>query len=229
MEEKIMIPTKKLNFLKKNIEKNCSECLGDGCFECKKKASRMMKYADAGIPIDYWLLPFKSFSGDPNFKEAVSARIRNIDGMYANGESLGFVGNLGTGKTYAACCILKKAIVSGYDANYVNMADVVNGLISKSSDNEQYLKELMEIDFLVIDEFDKRWVFPSEKVEQLFGQTLEHILRSRFQNQMPTILCSNTENIDDVLSDDFSRAFSSLRHKYMKVFIVAGRDFRKCQ
>jgi DNA replication protein DnaC len=188
-----------------------------------------MNYAEAGIPIDYWLLPFSNFSGDPNFKKAVSAIIENINNIYLSGESLGFVGNLGTGKTYAACCILKKAIVSGYDAKYVNMSDVVNGLISKSSDNQEYLSELMNIDFLVIDEFDKRWVFPSEKVEQLFGQTLEHILRSRFQNQMPTILCSNTNNIDDVLSDEFSRAFSSLRQKYMKVFIVAGRDFRKCQ
>ncbi len=223
-----MIPEKKLNFLKKNIREECSECMGDGCVKCRKKISRITKYAVAGIPIDYWLLPFKNFSGDPNFKKAISSRIRNIDGLYAKGESLGFVGNLGTGKTYAACCLIKKAIVSGYEAKYVNMSDVVNGLVSKSSDNSQYLSELMNVDFLVIDEFDKRWVFPSEKSEQLFGQTLEHILRSRFQNQMPTILCSNTENIDDVLSDDFSRAFSSLRQQYMKIFIVAGRDFRKC-
>jgi DNA replication protein DnaC len=224
-----MIPIKKLNFLRENIKKDCTSCKGEGCFECKKKTSRLMKYASAGIPIDYWLLPFKKFEGDANFGRAITARIKDIDKMYSTGESLGFVGNLGTGKTYAACCLLKMAIVKGYDAKYVNMADVVNGLISKTSDNSQYLDELMNVDFLVIDEFDKRWVFPSEKVEQLFGQTLEHILRSRFQNQMPTILCSNTENIDDVLSDDFSRAFSSLRHRYMKVFIVAGRDFRKCQ
>jgi hypothetical protein len=44
---------------------------------------------------------------------------------------------------------------------------------------------------------------------------------------MPTILCSNAENIDDVLSNDFARAFSSLRSMYMKVIYVAGKDFRK--
>lgn len=225
-----MVPDKKLNFLREKFKKDCKECLGEGCINCQRQIARITKYALAGIPIDYWLLPFSQFKGDPNFHKAITQKINNIDEMYTTGESLGFVGNLGTGKTYAACCLLKKALVVGYEARYVNMADVVNDLVFKNNnDNSQYLNELMNVDFLVIDEFDKRWVFPSEKVEQLFGQTLEHILRCRFQNQMPTILCSNTENIDEVLSADFSRAFSSLRHRYMKVFIVAGRDFRKCQ
>ena len=224
-----MIPTKKFNFIKKQVQQECQNCKGSGCLSCRKKISRMNIYANAGIPLDYWHLPFKDFAGNPIFKDKIKERIQNIDKMYAEGESLGFVGSLGTGKTYAACCILKKAAVTGYSTMYVNMADVVNQLVSKNSDNHQYLDKLINIDFLVIDEFDKRWVFPSEKVEQLFGQTLEHILRCRFQNQMPTILCSNTENIDNVLSAGFREAFSSLRHKYLKVITVGGRDFRKCR
>jgi len=177
--------------------------------------------------MDYWMLAFKAFEGDSNFKHFVSNRLSNIDEMYEKGQSLAFVGNLGTGKTYAASCLLKKAIVSGFTGKYANMADIVNGLVSSQTDNSSYLEQLMNVDFLVIDEFDKRWVFPSDKAERLFGQTLEHILRCRFQNYMPTILCSNTENIDEVLSEDFSRAFSSLRSKYMKVLYVAGKDYRK--
>jgi DNA replication protein DnaC len=223
-----MVPKRKIKFIVEDTKKNCV-CLGSGCGRCGKKINRLLKYSQANIPIDYWPRPFKDFLGDPRFKEKISEKINNIDEVYRQGESMAFIGNFGTGKTYAACCILKKAIVSDYTALYTNMADIVSGLVSKSSDNHQYLEILINTDFLVVDEFDNRWVFPSEKAEQLFGQTLEHILRSRFQNKMPTILCSNTKNIDNVLTSDFSDAFSSLRHQHLEVIRVAGKDFRKCQ
>ena len=41
-----------------------------------------------------------------------------------------FVGGLGTGKTYTACCILKRAITSGYTGLYTTMADVVANMLS---------------------------------------------------------------------------------------------------
>ena len=82
-------------------------------------------------------------------------------------------------------------------------------------------------DFLVIDEFDSRWIFPSERAEQMFGSSLEHILRMRFQNSTPTILCSNSPDIDTVLTGKFAKAFRSLRSKHLKVACVGGKDFRR--
>jgi DNA replication protein DnaC len=190
----------------------------------------MMKYAEANIPIEYWSLAFKDFNGDKKFKEAIAAKIENIDKVYEDGKSLAFVGNLGVGKTYAACSMLKKAIVCDYSAKYINMADIVNELIASKDKNINYLDELINVDFLLADEYDKRHIFPSEKTEQLFGQTLEYVLRNRFQNHMPTILCSNTQEIDKVLAgEDFSRVMSSLMKKYVEIYYVAGKDYRKCQ
>ena len=85
----------------------------------------------------------------------------------------------------------------------------------------------MNYDFLVIDEFDSRWIFPSEKAEQMFGSSLEHILRMRFQNGTPTILCSNTPDVDSILCGDFGKAFKSLRSKHMELVYVGGVDFRR--
>ena len=107
------------------------------------------------------------------------------------------------------------------------MSYIINNILSNEVSTATYLKELNEYDFLVIDEFDERYVFPSEKTEILFGSNLEYILRTRFQNKLPTILCSNTEDIDSVLSSEFSRAFGSLRSRYMDVIYVSGKDFRK--
>jgi DNA replication protein DnaC len=216
-----------MDLIQKRIINDCINCRAQGCNTCKSKFSRIKSYARANIPMDYWMLAFKDFAGDSNFKRMLSKKINNIDEMYETGKSLAFVGNLGTGKTYAAACILKKALVSDYTGQYLNMVDVINNLVSKETDNSTYLDSLINVDFLVIDEFDKRYVFPSDKAESLFGQTLEYVLRSRFQNHMPTILCSNTENLDDVFAGDFARAFSSLKSQYMNVIYVSGKDFRK--
>ncbi len=224
-----MIPYKKLESIKQKIRRDCTGCRDSaGCNVCASRLERITRYARAGIPVRYWDLAFKNFQGDPNFAKFIRENVlKDIDTFYDKGESLAFIGNLGTGKSYAACCILKRALVADYSGLYVQMADIVSKTLSSKVDSSEYMESLIQADFLVIDEFDPRWVFPSEKVEQMFGTTLEYIMRTRFQNSMPTVLCSNANDIDKVLSNDFGRAFSSLRSMYMKVIIVSGKDFRK--
>ena len=222
-----MIPKNKIKRLKKKVVLGCKECDGEGCTKCNLKCSRIDKYSASGVPVEYWMLSLKNFSGDENFKNAILKEVSDIDSFYDSGMSLAFHGNLGTGKTYTACCIIKIAALSGYSCLYTTMADVVNTILSPSTDTKTYFNILMEKDFLVIDEFDSRWIFPSEKSEQVFGSSLEYILRTRFQNQLPTIICSNNEDIDQILGGYFAKSFKSLRNKYMKTFCVGGKDFRR--
>lgn len=223
-----MVPASKRDYIIDKVRASCSDCGGGGCSVCRSKEARIALYARSGIPVEYWNRSWKDFQGDPNFKKFVKDRILSrITEVYDNGESYAFVGNLGIGKSYAACAIIRLALVNDFRAKYETMSDIINTILSQAVDSNLYLKELMEVDFLVIDEFDLRWVFPSEKAERMFGSTLEHILRNRFQNRMPTVLCSNTVEIDNVLSEDFSRAFESLRNQYIQVIPVSGKDYRK--
>ena len=96
----------------------------------------------------------------------------NIDDWYDSGKSLLLVGSLGT-KSYMASC-LKLAIVKGYSGLYVNMMDIINNILNDKSST--ILNDILERDFVVIDEFDERWIFPSEKVEQIFSSNMEYIL-----------------------------------------------------
>ena len=219
--------SKKIERYCKKIRNECERCGGSGCSFCNSKINRVKKYYKSKIPVEYWGHSFKNFRGDSMFKESLRPYIEDIFKMYDDGNSLMFVGSLGTGKSYMACCFVKMAIAKDFSAKYTNMADIVNITLSSSVDSFEYIKSLASVDFLAIDEFDSRWIFPSEKSEQIFGSSLEYILRTRFQNHLPTILCSNTEDIDKVLSGYFSKAFSSLREKYLKVFYVSGKDYRK--
>lgn len=223
-----MISKKKLELLQRQLKDNCENCNGKGCQVCSVKISRYGIYARAEIPADYWPLSFKrNFYGDKNFGRLIQSKIKTIKEVYTKGESFIFVGNLGTGKTFGATTLLKAALLSDFSGKYVHMTDIISNILSPSVDSKVYMEELISIDFLLVDEFDTRFIAPSDKAEAFVGKTMEHILRNRFQNGMPTFLCSNVRNVDQILTGDFGRAFSSLRAKYTKTVLVAGKDFRK--
>ena len=221
------VPANKLKFIRAEIIENCSACSGAGCRSCNKKIGRMIQYSKANIPVDYWGLAFKDFQGDPSFKRQIKPYLENLKGAYSTGTSLALVGKWGVGKTFVGCAILKLALMQGFSVKYFTMTEVISTMLSNQVDSSTFTNELVEVDFLLIDEFDKRYIYGSDKSEQLFGQTMEYILRARFSNQMPTILCSNTTEITGVVSGVFSDALDSLISKHAKVMYVAGKDFRK--
>jgi DNA replication protein DnaC len=215
--------SQKLIRMQESIKKNCS--CEDGCHICKSKANRLTKYQEAGIPAFFWDKSFKGFGGNKIFKSKMEPYIKDLDSWYDSGKSLFLVGNLGTGKSYVSCCFLKLAIVKGYSGMYTTMMDCVNNIVH--SRDSKFLDKVLNKDFLIIDEFDSRWIFPSEKSEQIFSSNMEFILRTRFQNMLPTVLCSNTSEIDNVLKGFHSKAFSSLKTKYGDVVYTAGGDLRR--
>lgn len=207
------------------IQKNCQKCGGSGCNVCGIQASRLHKYYEANIPASYWSLSFKEYNGDDEYKFFIKSKIDDIDKVFDDGESYIFAGNLGVGKTYGICSMLKMALCKDYSAKYYSMAEIINTILSGS--NNQLIKELSEIDFLAVDEFDNRWIFPSEKSEQIFGSSMEFLLRNRFQNQLPTFLATNNAEVDEILSGSYGRSFSSLRNQFLKTIYVSGKDYRK--
>jgi len=221
-----MVPKNKLEILRRKAREDC-ECKGTGCGKCASKIDRMSRYALSGIPVKYWGLAFRDFAGDKNFGNFVINVLSDIDQFYLEGKSLAFVGNLGTGKTYAACSILKKAIVSGYSGKYLQMADIVNSILSKKLDSKSYLDSILDADFLVIDELDSRF-FPSDAQKELFSGIYENVFRHRAHNLQPTIICTNeTVNILDVFYGASKTSINSLNSQYLKIYPFPGIDFRR--
>lgn len=222
-----MIPQSKIDFIINQIIKKCPDCQGQGCNTCSLKKERVNIYARSNIPIDYWDRSWKQFEGDPGFREKIREILLSLEAIYSEGQSYAFVGNVGVGKSYAAASILKMAIVQGFSAFYITMSELINTNLSSETDSNTFLSSLLEVDFLILDEMDLRWIHPSEKSAQIFSSTLEYLLRSRFQNKLPTVICSNTIDLNDIFSENFVKAFDSLREQYIKVIYVAGKDYRK--
>ena len=217
------IPKKKLDELLNNIEQS------NISLENKNvKIIAINRYAESNIPIEYWNLKMeKDFYGDQRLLNKYNEYILDIKKSYTNGSSICFAGTHGVGKTLTSCCILKKACNKGFISLYTNLSDIVNVLTSASNEDKFLAKrELTLVDFLVIDEFDPRFM-QSENAADLYARSLEGVLRTRVQNKLPTLMCTNSPNVVESFNGSLKMSIDSLMKGYIKVFSVFGEDFRK--
>jgi len=217
------IPTRKFD-LKLNEIKN-SDC------DNKTKSLKLLaanRFYESNIPIEYWNLNMEtSFQGSKILLEAYNAYIANISDNYLSGKSILFAGTHGLGKTLTATCILKKAVLKNYSGLYTTLSEIVNLLISAPHEDKTLIfRELKMVDFLIIDEFDNRFI-QSDKAADLYAQTLEGIFRSRIQNKLPTLMCTNSPNIVEAFHGPLKESLLSLTSGYLETVAVTGKDFRK--
>lgn len=186
------------------------------------------RYYESNIPIEYWTKKMeKDWVGDPRLLAKYNEYIADLKNSYINGKSLCLQGSHGVGKSMCMCAILKKASNKGYSCLYTTLSDMVNVLSSYNSDDKYVARrELMLVDFLVIDEFDSRFM-PSENAADLYARNLENIFRTRSQNKVPTLMCTNSPNIVNSLNGALQQSIDSLMNGYMEKFSVLGRDIRK--
>jgi DNA replication protein DnaC len=192
------------------------------------KTQAINRYAESNIPIEYWNLRMdKDFVGDKRLLEKYQDYIADISQSYINGKSICLAGNHGCGKTFTTTCILKKCVQKGYSALYTTSSDIVSVLTQAPYDEKLIAKrELVMVDFLVIDELDGRF-WASDTAGDLFGRSLEIVFRTRSQNKLPTIICTNSPNMIESFTGPLKASLDSLMQGYMEFFPVLGSDFRK--
>ena len=167
------------------------------------------------------------FSGDPKLLIKYNEIVSDLPNIYKLGLSLCFAGEHGRGKTFTVTSIVKQAVLKGYFCLYTTLSDVVNALLSHDYAAKGLARrELTSVDFLVIDEFDSRFV-SSDNASDLFGRTLEAVLRTRSQNRLPTFMCTNSPNPVETFQGSIKQSLDSLMNGYVKNIIVLGDDFRK--
>lgn len=214
------------------------------CKQCSINLIAYNRYYDANINIEYWEKTFaakfvesmdnKAFFDKDNNKrlkplfDVFSSVVINLSESYNNGKSFCLAGPHGVGKTILLSNVLKKAVHKNYTALYTTLSDVVSALtLASGSDKYSARKELTEVDFLVIDELDPRFI-GSESAADLFGRTFENILRTRLQNKLPTFVVSNSPNPIETFNGALKESLSSLMTK-LPLIPILGADFRKQQ
>lgn len=211
------VPKAKLELAFSQLEKKYT---GDQLYIIKKAYHR---YFSANIPVKYWELEMnRHYVGDSDLLNEYTNLVSDIAQMYEDGTSLCFAGRYGLGKTFVATNILKRALERGYCGLYLNLGDIVSAM--KSGESYIARKELITTDFLVVDEFDPRYM-GSESASDFYGRTLEDVLRNRSQNKLPLILCTNHQDPVRSFAGELRESVSSLWN-YVTVIPVLGTDHR---
>jgi len=221
-----MVSEKKINIAIQEIKNKCPICKNGTyvkCAKCLKWENYIQIMHNAEIPVDYWFRNLKNFYGDERLKKYILEYTQDIDNNYKNGFSLFLVSERGRGKTMVSCSILKKAILNNYSVFYITLSDLISRMISDLSSFKIHVKR---VDFLCIDEIDNRFIISQNSLE-LYGSQLENILRSRMQNKLPTIMCSNNVDINLIFNGQFGESFTSLWSQFVKVIPISGNDARK--
>lgn len=223
------IPEKKYNFIIHELDKMMTEEENSSKINSiiALKTS-FIRYYESNIPIEYWRKSMhKDFVGNNKLKIQYDNYVKDIRKSFINGTSICFAGSHGIGKSLTACNILKRVVEKGYSGLYTTLSDVVHVLISAPK-TELYVarKELLETDFLVLDEFDGRFM-ATESAADLFARSLESVFRTRAQNKMPTLMCTNSPNIIEAFQGPLKQSIDSLLSGYIEIVPILGQDYRK--
>lgn len=185
------------------------------------------RYYEANIPVDYWWRDLSDFNGPAILDKYYKEYVADIKLSFKEGKRACFSGKHGVGKSYTACLILKRVVEKQYSALYVNLTDIIHVMLYGTADTKNQARELLlNVDFLVIDEFDTRFM-GNENAADLFGRILEPIMRTRIQNRMPLIFCTNSIKVEGSFSGPLEASISSLMNMVTLIPIIGGQDARK--
>lgn len=165
------------------------------------------------------------FVGDKVLLEKYKEMVSNLKQTYDNGSALCFMGGHGIGKTMVVTNILKRALERGYSGLYVNLNDIIVAMVTNHEGRAQVRGEFLTVDFLIIDEFDPRYM-GSDNASDMFGRVLEDIIRIRAQNGLPIFMCTNSPNVVESFQGPLKQSITSLMNYFIKVPVL-GKDLRK--
>ena len=230
-----MIPKSKIFILKNKIIEECDTCKSlkrASCEKCNILSKLNDRYVDANIPVSLFDKTMNDFDGDEGLLSMYLLITKDLKKSFMEGTSYFFRGLHGVGKTMVSVMILKKVVEKGMSGLYTTLGDVVQVMVHGDRDSRMNgSRELKMVDWLVIDEFDSRFM-GSDSSAELFGRILEGIIRIRFHNMLPTILITNSMNPtktlgDKTLGDKLDASISSLISGHCVDVPVAGADYRK--
>lgn len=199
------------------------------CPKCSVKTIAYNRYYESNIPIEYWSLSMSDFKGPKNLFELYTTIVADLTGAYTTGLSFCLAGTHGVGKSTSITNVLKKACQKNFTTLYTSLSDIISALtIAPSADKYVARKELTEVDFLAIDEFDGRHIGATDNATDLFGRTFEYVVRTRLQNKLPTIVVSNSPNPVETFQGNIKDSLDSLMTKLPTIATI-GPDQRKLQ
>ena len=141
-----------------------------------------------------------------------------------DGYGIIYYGHCGTGKSYAAACVVNAVIDKGFTALYTSIPRIINKMQATWEGKDEYLNELCKVDLLVIDDLT------AERQTEYAKEIVYEVIDGRYNTGKPLIISTNLsrEQIRDSDSADIAtaRILSRILQNCVPIE-VTGQDRRK--
>lgn len=129
-----------------------------------------------------------TFANDDMENEQITKAMRryveNFQELKKQGKGLLLYGNVGRGKTYAACEVANALIDKGYSVLVTNFSRVLNTLQS-TFEKQEYIDSLNKFSLLVIDDLG------IERETEYAKEQVYNVIDSRYRANLPMIITTN--------------------------------------
>ncbi len=152
---------------------------------------RIAIYRQAGFPeSDMQRLTFAADDGrDPRTKKVMERYVEKFRDFKSEGKGLVLFGPCGTGKTFAAACVVNALIDQGRPCLMTNFSRVANTL-SGTFDKQEYLDSLNAYDLIVLDDLG------AERSTSYMTEVVYNIIDARYRAGLPMIITTNLSGND---------------------------------
>jgi len=183
--------------------------------------------AHASVPIKFHEFEIDDYTRCSAAKTKIVKYLSKIKEAYKRGIGLYLFGGRGLGKSLVEAIIVKEVLRKGYTARYTTLGETVmmfgDGFYNREA-RDFYQKEVLQVDFLIIDDIDK--TFKSEKSNYV-AAAFDQLIRTRCNELLPTIVSSNkTQNDLFSQEDSFCASALSLLAEHLLGITFQGQDKR---
>lgn len=192
--------------------------------EREKFRTRCMRNRNIGFPdekMQHWTFA-NDDRGNPALTQAMRNYVDHFAEMRREGKGLLLYGDVGTGKTYAACEVANALIDAGYMALVTSVQRITNTMQGMYEGRQEYIDSLNRYSLLVIDDL------AAERDTEYMQEQVYNIIDARYRAGLPMIITTNLSGHDLKNPESMSKAriYSRLLERCHPIE-VKGQDRRK--
>lgn len=122
---------------------------------------------------------------DPTLTKAMKIYVENFPRLRKEGKGLLLYGNVGTGKTFLAACVVNALIDKGYPCLMTNFSRLNNKIAGMWDGKQEYIDSLSDFALVAIDDLGV------ERDSEYMNEQVTTIIDSLYRAKVPMIITSN--------------------------------------
>lgn len=186
---------------------------------------KIKEYRKMGFPesdMEQWTFANDDLTNE-KITKAMQNYVDNFEELRKSGKGLLLYGEVGTGKTFAACEVANALIDKGYPALVTNFARLTNTIQGMFDGKQEYIDSLNRFQLLVIDDLG------AERKSEFMQEMVYNIIDSRYRSGLPLIITTNLtiEEIKKPNDIGNTRIYDRIIERCFPIEVTGGSRRRK--